>query len=85
MRAPGAQGGRHDDRERGADAELHAQLLRDLEMAKHLIERRYDDGAAADAEEAGKDAGGGAGDEDRQRQPDQAGEVRDSATRCRRG
>ena len=53
----GAERGRHDDRERGADAELHADVLGNPERAKHLVEHRNDDAAAADAEQAGEEAG----------------------------
>ena len=70
VRQIGADRGRHDDRERGADAQLHAHLVRHAENAEHLVEHRHDDGAAADAEQAGQKAGHDAADDDRGRQPE---------------
>ena len=48
VREIGAERGRHDDGERGADAKLHAHVFRHAEHAKHLVEHRHDDRAAAD-------------------------------------
>ncbi len=45
-------GGRHDDREGGSDAELHADLFGHAEKTENLEEHRNDDGAAADPEQA---------------------------------
>jgi hypothetical protein len=53
----GAERRRHDDRKRGPDAELHADFFRDTKRAKHFVEHRDDDAAAANAEQAGEDAG----------------------------
>ena len=50
----GPDRGRHDDRDRGADAKLHAHRVGHAEHAEHLVEHRHDDGAAADAEQAGE-------------------------------
>jgi len=49
-------GGRHD-RERGADAKLHVHRVRHAEETEHLVENRHRYHAAADAEQAGQDAG----------------------------
>ena len=62
--AEGEHVGRHDDRDRGPDAELEAHLVRHAEHAEHLVEDRNDEGAAADAEQPGQDAGDDAGDDD---------------------
>src|ERR1700736_1435871 len=64
-----ADGGRHDDRERGADAQLHAHLFGHAEDAEHLVERRHDQGAAADAEQPGENAGHRAAEENRGGEP----------------
>jgi len=79
-----AHGGRDDDGERSADAHLHAYVFRHVERAKDFVEHRHDDGAAADAEQAGKDADedAGAGDPGRE-QRDLA--ERMSEHRCPRG
>ena len=54
VREIGAHRRRQDDGDRGADAKLHAHRLRHVEHAKHFVEHRHDDGAAADAEQPGK-------------------------------
>src|SRR4029079_945845 len=54
----GADRGRDDDGHRGADAEVHADLLRHAENSENLVQHGYDNGAAPDAEQAGEDAGG---------------------------
>ncbi len=59
-----AHRGRNNDGERGADAQLHAHVFRHIERAEHLVQHRHDDGAAADAEQAGKDADQNAGARD---------------------
>ena len=69
MRQKGAERGRHDDGNRGADAKLHAHVFRHAEHAKHLVEHRHDDRAAADAEQAGEHAGDDAADEDHKHEP----------------
>ena len=69
VRAVGAHRRRHDDRHRGADAELHTHSLRYAENTEHLKQHRDDNRAAADAEQPGKDAGHDAGDHDACRQP----------------
>src|SRR6185295_10469627 len=55
---------RDDDRHRGTDAEMHADLLGYTEDSKNLVKHGHDDGAAADAEQAGEDAGGDSSDHD---------------------
>ena len=57
VREIGAERGRHDDRERGADAKLHAHIVGHAEHAEDFVQHRHDDGAAADAEQPGEDAG----------------------------
>ena len=66
--------GRHDDRDRGADAELHAHVLGHAERAEHLVQHRHDDAAAADAEQAGEKPGDDATADDRKREPADLGE-----------
>ena len=63
MRAVGAQRGRHDDRKRGADAQLHPHGLGHAQQAEYLKQHWDDDGAAADAEQPGQHAGRDAGDQ----------------------
>ena len=66
-----AQRRRHDDRERGADAQLHAHLLRHAEQPEDLEEDRNDDRAAANPEEPGENAGDDPDGHHRRREPDQ--------------
>ena len=54
----------NDDRERSADAKLHAHLLRHADPAEDLVEHRHDDAAGANAEQAGEDAGDDAAGDD---------------------
>ena len=61
MRLVRAPRRRKDDRQRGADAELHAHLFRHAEQPEELEQDRHDDGAAANPEEAGENAGDDAG------------------------
>ena len=61
--------GWHDDRDRGADTELKTHLLRHFEHAENLIEYRHDQRAAADAEQAGQNAGDGAARDNGEREP----------------
>src|SRR5262245_61411384 len=69
-----AKRGRHDDRERGADADLHPNLLGDAEHAEDLVEHRHDDGAAADAEQPSEHTGDDAANHDH---PGKPGELAD--------
>ena len=57
----GMQRGRHDDRQRSADRQVHATEFIEAERAQHLVEDRHQHGAAADAEQAGKETRDGAG------------------------
>ena len=59
----GADRGRDDDGERGADAQRHAHAVRHVDDAEQLIERRHQHGAAADAEQAGQKTRDRAGDQ----------------------
>jgi hypothetical protein len=61
--------GRQDDRQRGADAQLHADRIADAERSKHFIEDRHDNRAAADPEQAGQDPGRNAPCHDRGNKP----------------
>jgi len=70
----GLDRGRHDDRERGANAKLHAHRVGHVEDAEHLIEHRHDDRSAADAEQTGEQSGNNAADDDGQREPEQLGQ-----------
>jgi hypothetical protein len=54
MGAPGADCGRNDDGERGADAQRHPHLQRHAGKPKAFIKHRHQDRAAADTEQAGK-------------------------------
>jgi hypothetical protein len=74
MRLLGAPRRRQDDRQRGADAELHAYLVRHLEHAEHFEQHRHDHGAAADPEQAGKDPGDDPGGNDGRRKLGQFGD-----------
>jgi hypothetical protein len=68
VRDVGANCGRHDDGERGADAHLHAHIFRHIERAEHFVQHGNNDGAAADAEQAGEDADQDAGARDPERE-----------------
>ncbi len=60
MGVEGADRGRDDDRQRGADAERHARHPRARRCTREdLVEDRHDDRAAADAEDACEQAGDG--------------------------
>jgi len=67
----GADCRRHDDGDRGADAKLHAYLVRHAEHAKNLEQDRHDDRAATDAEQAGEQSGDHAADDDHEREPEE--------------
>ena len=69
MREVGAKSRRYDDRDRSADAKLHAHVFGDAKNAKHLEQHRHDDRTAADAERAGKQSSNYAADDDRKREP----------------
>ena len=73
MSEKGTHIGRHDDRNRGAHAKLHANLLRHPERAKDLVEHWNDDPAAADPEQARENTGNRPADEDRRRKPSDLG------------
>ena len=60
---------RHDDGERGADAELHAYGIRHGEDVEHLVKDGHDDGAAANAEDPGEQAGDDPGGRGRSGKP----------------
>ena len=78
VRQIGARGGRHDDRERRPDAELHADLVRHAGDAEDLVEHRHDDRAAAYAEQAGEESRKHAARDDNRREPGEFG-VRDAS------
>ena len=61
VRPERSDGCRHDDRQRGADRQRHAGFLRDALQAEQLVQHRHDHGAASHAEDAGQQAGDGAG------------------------
>lgn len=75
VRVERADRGRDDDRERGADAERHPHLQRHAGDAKALVEHRHQDGAAADAEHAGKKSRERADRDEQQRQLDDVGDI----------
>jgi len=64
-----AHRGRQNDRDRSTDAKLHAHGLGHFEDGEHLVQHRYDDGAAADTEQPGKNSGDDAADDDGKREP----------------
>jgi hypothetical protein len=68
VRQERAQRGRNDDRERGADANLHPPLLRHSEHAEDFIEHGNDDRPAADPEQTGQQSGDETADDDRSRE-----------------
>ena len=69
VRVEGADRGRDDDRERGADAERHPHLVGHADDAEELVEDGHDDGAAADPEDAGEQPGRGPRGEKRGDEP----------------
>src|SRR5262245_17175393 len=50
----GAQRDRYDHCERGADAQLHSDVIRHAEITKYLVEHGNGDRSAADPEKAGQ-------------------------------
>ena len=64
MRKIGADRRRQDDGERGANAKLHVHRFRHAEDAKHFVQHRHNNRAAADAEQAGKQSGDDTADDD---------------------
>ena len=62
---------RHDDRKRGADAELHTDFFGNPEKAEHLEQHRNDNSAAANPEQSGEQPGNDSGGHHRDRNPDQ--------------
>src|SRR5262245_5577529 len=69
MREIRADRGRHDNGERRAETELHTLLLRHVEHAKHLVEYRHDDEAAAHSEQSGEQARDDGANDDRMCEP----------------
>jgi hypothetical protein len=71
MRQKGINIGRHDDRDRGSDAKLHAHIVGHAEDAEYLVEDRHDDAAAADTEHAGENPGDKTATNDHSGEPDE--------------
>src|SRR5262245_3709384 len=59
--------GGNDDRDRRADAQLEADLVRHAEHPEHFVKHGNDERAAADSEKAGENAGDESGDDDQRR------------------
>ncbi len=74
MRPVRPHGGRHDDREGGSDAQLHADLFGHAEEAEDLEQHRNDHRAAADPEQSGKQAGDDPGSHYGDGKPNQLGD-----------
>src|SRR5262245_19135374 len=60
--------GRNDDRNRGADAQLEANLVRHAEHAEDFVQNRNNERAAADSEKPRENARDESGDNDQSRE-----------------
>jgi hypothetical protein len=89
VRGEGAQRRRDDDGDGRADRQMHPHRLRHVEIAEHLVKHRHEDGAAADAEYPGQQAGDDPGCRERQSEEDEVGDGRHgfsgSSSKQRRG
>ena len=63
----GLDRGRHDNGDRGTEAELHAHFFRHAEHAEDFVEHGHDDRTAADAKSACEQSGDDAADHDGER------------------